>query len=90
MGWVRCTIPLESAAHGIRELMRVLGPTVEAVSPTALRSQLAQACAMRASISDAALLPIHCPRTAPLMAGRLSAARRRRISTGIATAGSGL
>ncbi len=40
-GWVRCTIPLESAEHGIRELIR-LGDDVEVISPEALRSQVAQ------------------------------------------------
>jgi predicted DNA-binding transcriptional regulator YafY len=40
-GWVRCTIPLESSDHGIRELMR-LGVEVEVVSPVTLRAQLAQ------------------------------------------------
>jgi predicted DNA-binding transcriptional regulator YafY len=41
-GWVRCTIPLESFAHGVGELMR-LGADVEIVSPAALRAQMAQA-----------------------------------------------
>ena len=40
-GWVRCTIPLESAESGIRELMR-LGDDVELISPASLRTQLAQ------------------------------------------------
>jgi predicted DNA-binding transcriptional regulator YafY len=38
-GWVRCTIPLESAEFGIRELMR-LGEDVEVISPAALRTQM--------------------------------------------------
>jgi predicted DNA-binding transcriptional regulator YafY len=38
-GWVQCTIPLESAEFGIRELMR-LGEEVEIVSPPALRTQM--------------------------------------------------
>ena len=38
-GWVRCTIPLESAEFGIRELMR-LGEEVEIVSPPALRMRM--------------------------------------------------
>ena len=41
-GWLRCTIPIESCAHGIGELMR-LGADVEIVSPPALRAQMAQA-----------------------------------------------
>ena len=40
-GWVRCTIPLEAAEFGIRELMR-LGVEVEVISPVALRTQMAQ------------------------------------------------
>jgi predicted DNA-binding transcriptional regulator YafY len=40
-GWVRCTIPLESAEHGFRELMRI-GDDVEVISPVALRTQMAQ------------------------------------------------
>jgi predicted DNA-binding transcriptional regulator YafY len=38
-GWVRCTIPLESAEFGIRELMR-LGEEVEIVSPATLRTRM--------------------------------------------------
>lgn len=41
-GWVHCTLPLESAEHGVRELMR-LGADVEVISPEAVRTQLAQA-----------------------------------------------
>jgi predicted DNA-binding transcriptional regulator YafY len=41
-GWVRCTIPLESAEFGIRELMR-LGDEVEIISPPALRTQMMRA-----------------------------------------------
>ena len=41
-GWVRCTIPLENAEFGVRELMR-LGPGVEVLSPAALRRQVAGA-----------------------------------------------
>jgi len=40
-GWITCTIPLESADYGIRELMR-LGVEAEVVSPEALRIQMAQ------------------------------------------------
>jgi len=40
-GWVSCTIPLESAEYGIRELMR-LGVEVEVVSPAGLRSRMAK------------------------------------------------
>jgi predicted DNA-binding transcriptional regulator YafY len=40
-GWVRCTIPLEPAGLGIRELMR-LGVEVEIISPGALRTRMAQ------------------------------------------------
>jgi predicted DNA-binding transcriptional regulator YafY len=40
-GWITCTIPLESADYGIRELMR-LGVEVEVVSPEPLRIQMAQ------------------------------------------------
>lgn len=41
-GWVRCTIPLETAEHGVRELMR-LGTEVEVIAPAPLRRQMAQA-----------------------------------------------
>jgi predicted DNA-binding transcriptional regulator YafY len=40
-GWVRCTIPVESADFGIRELLR-LGDDVEVISPAALRIRMAQ------------------------------------------------
>jgi predicted DNA-binding transcriptional regulator YafY len=40
-GWIRCTIPLESAGQGIPELLR-LGVDVEIVSPVALRNQMVQ------------------------------------------------
>jgi len=40
-GWIRCTIPLESAGYGIPELLR-LGVEVEVISPPALRTQIAQ------------------------------------------------
>jgi predicted DNA-binding transcriptional regulator YafY len=40
-GWIRCTIPLEPADSGIRELMR-LGDEVEVISPVALRARMAQ------------------------------------------------
>ncbi len=38
-GWVRCTIPLENAEFGVRELLR-LGHNVEVISPRSLRTQL--------------------------------------------------
>lgn len=38
-GWIRCTIPVESLAFTISELMR-LGPEVEVVRPLALRKAL--------------------------------------------------
>jgi predicted DNA-binding transcriptional regulator YafY len=38
-GWVQCTIPLESAEFGIRELMR-LGEEVQIISPASLRTQM--------------------------------------------------
>lgn len=40
-GWVRCTIPLELADYGIRDLMR-LGEEVEVLAPAALRAQMVQ------------------------------------------------
>ena len=41
-GWVRCTIPLENADFGVRELMR-LGHDVEVMSPLSLRKQITDA-----------------------------------------------
>jgi len=41
-GWVRCSIPLENAQFGVRELMR-LGQEIEVVSPRSLRVQMATA-----------------------------------------------
>ena len=41
-GWVRCTLPLESSEHGVRELMR-LGADVKVVSPPEVRKHLAEA-----------------------------------------------
>ncbi len=38
-GWIRCTIPLESAESGVRELMR-LGAEVEVLAPATLREQM--------------------------------------------------
>jgi predicted DNA-binding transcriptional regulator YafY len=43
-GWIRCTIPVESVAYGVRELMR-LGPEVEVLGPPALRAKLKEALA---------------------------------------------
>ncbi len=41
-GWIRCTIPLESAEFGISELLR-LGADVEVISPASVRTQIAEA-----------------------------------------------
>jgi predicted DNA-binding transcriptional regulator YafY len=38
-GWLRCTIPIETVAHGVGELMR-LGDEVEVLGPPALREGL--------------------------------------------------
>jgi predicted DNA-binding transcriptional regulator YafY len=38
-GWVRCTIPIESIGHGVRELMR-LCEDVEVLGPPALRARM--------------------------------------------------
>ncbi|MBI3676230.1 MAG: YafY family transcriptional regulator [Proteobacteria bacterium] len=38
-GWIRCTLPIESATFGVRELMR-LGAEVEVLGPPALRAQM--------------------------------------------------
>jgi predicted DNA-binding transcriptional regulator YafY len=40
-GWVRCTLPLESADGGVRELLR-LGEDMNVIGPPALRAQLAE------------------------------------------------
>ncbi len=48
-GWVRCTLPLESADHGIRELMR-LGDGIRVLGPPALRAQLAATAARMAKV----------------------------------------
>ena len=40
-GWIRCTIPIESSAHAVRELMR-LGDEVEVVGPPKLRKLIAE------------------------------------------------
>ena len=40
-GWVRCSLPIETIAHGVRELMR-LGEDVEVIGPPALRAEMAQ------------------------------------------------
>jgi predicted DNA-binding transcriptional regulator YafY len=39
-GWRRCTVPLESSEHGIRELLR-LGDEVEVIGPAELRRDFA-------------------------------------------------
>jgi predicted DNA-binding transcriptional regulator YafY len=41
-GWVNCTIAIEAADFGIRELMR-LGGEIEVLAPAALRTQMARA-----------------------------------------------
>jgi len=46
-GWLRCTIPIESVGHGVRELMR-LGDEIEVVGPPSLRKQLKQTLAAMA------------------------------------------
>jgi len=38
-GWVRCSLPIETTAQGIRELMR-LGEEVEVLGPSALRAEM--------------------------------------------------
>jgi predicted DNA-binding transcriptional regulator YafY len=38
--WMRCTIPVESEAHGVRELMRLCGD-VEVLGPPSLREKFA-------------------------------------------------
>lgn len=40
-GWIECTLPLESAEFGVRELMR-LGDEVEILSPASLRQDMAR------------------------------------------------
>lgn len=40
-GWVRCSIPLETADFGIRELLR-LGDDVEVIAPARLRTRMVQ------------------------------------------------
>jgi predicted DNA-binding transcriptional regulator YafY len=47
-GWVRCTIPIESDAYGVRELIR-LCEDVEVVGPPALRDRLFTTLAAMAS-----------------------------------------
>jgi len=46
-GWVRCTIPIESDVHGVRELMR-LCDDVEVLGPPALRKTMAATLAAMA------------------------------------------
>ena len=43
-GWHRCTIPIESPGHAVRELMR-LGDDVEVLGPPELREKLIEAAA---------------------------------------------
>ncbi len=38
-GWMRCSLPIETTAQGIRELMR-LGEDVEVLGPPALRDEM--------------------------------------------------
>ncbi|HEX4159171.1 MAG TPA: WYL domain-containing protein [Rhizomicrobium sp.] len=47
-GWVRCTIPIETDAHGVRELMR-LCEDMELIGPPALRDTLAATLAAMSS-----------------------------------------
>ncbi len=48
-GWIGCTIPLESAEHGVRELMR-LGEEVEVLAPASLRVLMARTAARIANL----------------------------------------
>jgi predicted DNA-binding transcriptional regulator YafY len=41
LGWIHCTLPIESLDQGVRELMR-LGDEVEVTGPPELRAQLAK------------------------------------------------
>lgn len=43
-GWTRCTLPIESVGHAVREFMR-LGDEVEVLGPPALRRSIAEASA---------------------------------------------
>jgi predicted DNA-binding transcriptional regulator YafY len=43
-GWARCTLPIESIHHGVREFMR-LGDEVEVLGPPALRRRVAEVSA---------------------------------------------
>lgn len=46
-GWTRCTLPIESVPHAVREFMR-LGDEVEVIGPAALRQSIAEASAAMA------------------------------------------
>jgi predicted DNA-binding transcriptional regulator YafY len=46
-GWTRCTLPIESISHGVREFMR-LGDEVEVLGPPALRRSIAEVSAVMA------------------------------------------
>jgi predicted DNA-binding transcriptional regulator YafY len=43
-GWTRCTLPIESISHGVREFMR-LGDEVEVLGPPVLRQSIAEVSA---------------------------------------------
>ena len=45
--WIRCTLPIESISHGVREFMR-LGDEVEVLGPPALRRSIADEAAAMA------------------------------------------
>lgn len=51
-GWVRCTLPVESPACAVRELMR-LGGEVEVVGPPALRARMAETAGRIAGLNAA-------------------------------------
>jgi predicted DNA-binding transcriptional regulator YafY len=65
-GWVRCRIPIESEAHGVRELIR-LCEDVEIIGPPTLRERLtATLAAMSSRYGGAAAEPrLACARSRP-------------------------
>jgi predicted DNA-binding transcriptional regulator YafY len=60
-GWVRCTIPIESEAQGVRELIR-LCEDMELIGPPAMRDRL--------TATLAGMLSRHAPRTPDAKRGR--------------------
>jgi predicted DNA-binding transcriptional regulator YafY len=50
-GWIRCTLPIESEAQGVRELIR-LCEDVEVLGPPALRKKMGETLALMASRHD--------------------------------------